>query len=597
MTSAKRTKSRALNVPNVPAPVPAPVPAQAVPATDSSRLRWKHRVALTAITLLVLLPFLAKPLNVDDPLFVWSAQHIHSNPWNFYGFDVNWFGYSAPMSDMMTNPPLTSYYFAFTGLLLGFSEVGLHLAGLVPAVAAVLGTYELARPFCGRPLLAALLAMATPVFVLCGTSLMGDMLLLALWCWSLALWHRGLLENRHGLLLSGAALAALATLTKFFGVSIVPLLLLAALETERRLSRKVLWLLLPLGVIIAYHYLTQALYGYGHLSTAGFYVTAAANRISVWEEGFRVLVFLGGCVVGLLALAPRFWNLTALGVSAALAFVASLSVIILGWADINGQIASLESVAGCSLLAHVFVFLCAALVVIGLVLSEISRGLATSFMLLAWVVGTLAFAGFINWTLNGRSILPLVPALGILAARRLDQLDVLPAEWRILGEIAWKDLPALALGFALALFAAAGDYAHATSARSAATIIAREFVRPERRLIFVGHWGFQYYLQKLGGIPLDSSNVDFVRGDLIAVPAFNANNIAMPAQHAADLYRFKIEMPLPIATLRKSENAGFYAARFIGRLPWHIGPVPPDEYLIQTVHEPFQLRIKPTDVH
>ncbi len=49
------------------------------------------------------------------------------------------------MIEAFDNPPLTSYFIALVSLIGGWSEPALHLAFLVPAVAAVLGTYALAK--------------------------------------------------------------------------------------------------------------------------------------------------------------------------------------------------------------------------------------------------------------------------------------------------------------------------------------------------------------------------------------------------------------------------------------------------------------------
>ena len=47
-----------------------------------------------------------------------------------------------------------------------------------------------------------------------------------------------------------------------------------------------------------------------------------------------------------------------------------------------------------------------------------------SLLLALWVLGTFVFAAFLNWTINARSVLPLIPASGILIARRLDELPL-----------------------------------------------------------------------------------------------------------------------------------------------------------------------------
>ena len=59
------------------------------PSPDSERLnrirRWlvlHPNWTLTLVVLALLGPFLAKPFNIDDPLFIWAARQIHAHPTN-----------------------------------------------------------------------------------------------------------------------------------------------------------------------------------------------------------------------------------------------------------------------------------------------------------------------------------------------------------------------------------------------------------------------------------------------------------------------------------------------------------------------------------
>ena len=62
---------------------------------------------------------------------------------------------------------------------------------------------------------------------------------------------------------------------------------------------------------------------------------------------------------------------------------------------------------------------------LGLAVSEVRRDRsAESWLLVLWLLGTFVFAGFVNWVNNGRSILPMAPALGILLVRRLDETPI-----------------------------------------------------------------------------------------------------------------------------------------------------------------------------
>ncbi|HTD87810.1 MAG TPA: glycosyltransferase family 39 protein, partial [Candidatus Binatia bacterium] len=155
---------------------------------------------VTIAVVAVLAPFLNKAFHIDDPLFLWMAQQISTHPADPYAFAVNWYTTTEPMFSIMQNPPLSSYYMALMASLFGWSEPAMHGAFLVPAVAAVLGTFFLARRLSGSPLLAAVLLLFTPVFLVSATGVMCDVWLLAFWVWSIECWMRALERNSGRLL-------------------------------------------------------------------------------------------------------------------------------------------------------------------------------------------------------------------------------------------------------------------------------------------------------------------------------------------------------------------------------------------------------------
>lgn len=149
------------------------------------------------ITIICLAPFVNKAFHMDDPLFLWAAKQIQINPTNFYGFSVNWCGTVTPMAETTKNPPVASYYIALVASLFGWGEVPMHIAFLVPAVAAALGIYYLAAKFCSRPVLAALAAVLTPAFLVSSTNIMCDTMMLAFWAWAVLLWVKGIETNKY----------------------------------------------------------------------------------------------------------------------------------------------------------------------------------------------------------------------------------------------------------------------------------------------------------------------------------------------------------------------------------------------------------------
>src|SRR5438477_9500717 len=252
----------------------------------------------TIAVIAALAPFLNKAFHIDDPLFLWMAQQVSQHLSDPYGFSVNWYVSAKPMFSVMQNPPLNAYYMAVAASFLGWSELAMHGAFLLPAAAAVLGTFFLAQRLSGSPLLAALLMLFTPVFLVSATTIMCDVWLLALWVWSVDCWLRGLERHNYWLLLLASLLAAAAALTKYFGVSLVPLLAVYSVARERRLTSRLLFLLIPIAIIGIYEAIAKAKYGQGLFTNAMVYPwqgpVKAVKQLS--GQFLTGLSFTGGCL-------------------------------------------------------------------------------------------------------------------------------------------------------------------------------------------------------------------------------------------------------------------------------------------------------------
>src|SRR5204862_2622242 len=134
------------------------------------------RDAFLAIVAVIaaLVPFLNKAFHIDDPLFLWMAQQISQHPADPYGFSVNWYVSAKPMFSIMQNPPLNAYYMALAAKFLGWTELAMHGAFIVTAVAAVIGTFFLAQRLSGLYFLDSLLLFFILVFLVSYVSLMYD---------------------------------------------------------------------------------------------------------------------------------------------------------------------------------------------------------------------------------------------------------------------------------------------------------------------------------------------------------------------------------------------------------------------------------------
>src|SRR6185369_585964 len=269
--------------------------------------RWTTsypRWMLVIVTVAVLLPFLAKPFNIDDPLFVAAARQIQSHPLNPYDFNINWYGDTQPMWSVTENPPVASYFMALAAQIVGWNEIGLHLAFLLPVIAVVLGTHRLATRLCRRPVLAALATLLAPGMLVSATTVMCDVMMLAFWIWAMVFWLEA--ENDWRKLALAAVLMALAGLTKYYGICLVPLLAVFRLWQRRTIERGLAFLLIPPAALWGFQVWTHALYGYGLFSEAMHYASSEGAAHGIWRvtAAIAALSFVGGCAATIMFCMP-----------------------------------------------------------------------------------------------------------------------------------------------------------------------------------------------------------------------------------------------------------------------------------------------------
>ncbi len=523
-----------------------------------------------AVTIVVLEFFSGKAFTIDDPLFLWLGAHLQTNPFDFFGFAVNWYGVEEPMYQVTKNPPFGGYYLALAAQLFGSGEVALHRAFVLPAAAAAGFSYSLARRFCSRPLEAAFIGLATPAFLVSSTNVMCDTLMFALFCGSLRCWIEGLDRDRWTWLLAGSILASFAFLTKYFALSLVPLFLAYGWAERRRFGGWTAFALAPLAAFAAYEMVTTALYGTGLLFDAVRFATEEANEATTPMDvriavGF---VFAGGCLASAVFYAPLLWSWRFLVGS--LALMSGLHLLI------QGELFSSTGI-GVPVSTHVqsVVMGVGGISLVALAVTEVWRSRDPEAWLLGlWVLGTLAFAFFFNWVNNGRSNLPIAPALGILIVRRLDWLR---SEGRAPPVAArWV---ALAMSIALAVAVTYSDYRWAGEVRKAATGITRQFVKGGQNVYFLGHWGFQYYMEA-GGAQAMRSGKDWVKaGEILVVPRNNTKVRVPSDDHAKPVARAIHVEPSWLRTNSVEMSAGFYSSGY-GSLPFVFGTAHPDVYYI-----------------
>ena len=554
----------------------------------SSSLATGNRpvIILAIVTVACLLPFIGKAFHIDDPLFVWTAQQIRSQPLNPYGFQVNWYGTDLPMWQVTQNPPLACYYIALASCFVGWREAGIHAFMIVPAVMVVLGTYRLARHMCSLPLLAALISLLTPVFLISSTTVMCDVLMLAFWVWAVCLWLEGLESGHEKSLVIAALLIAAAVMTKYYGAALIPLLLIYSTVKKRGLGRWAIYLLIPVGASGLYQLVTQAMYGTGLLLAAatfansfrGLYEKLLLERIVIG------LSFTGGCLITAVFYAPLVWSRRALAVGLVL-IVAAIAG--LAYRGALGSISLYDASNGIRWFTVLEISLFAA-TGLGLIVISCREAIkhrdAETILLGLWLVGTLVFASVVNWSINGRSILPAAPAIGILLVRAIDARKKAGQQTNV----RWLFVPLIPAAI-LALWATYGDYALANAWRTSARQVCDRYSSRNTTTFSQGHWGFQYYAMKAGAVELDVVHSALDKGDILVLPLANTNLFRIPADHLDMMEPVSTPVNSSLATMTIKAGAGFYSEA-AGPLPYAIADTPDLTVDVAVVRRPFALR-------
>jgi 4-amino-4-deoxy-L-arabinose transferase-like glycosyltransferase len=502
-----------------------------------------------------LVPFCGKAFHIDDTLFLWAAQHIVRHPLDPYGFSVVWYWEPMPMANVTKNPPAAAYYMAAVGKVAGFSEPVMHLAFLLPALVVVLGTYRLARGFTGRPLLAAAATLLAPGFLVSSTDVMCDTMMLAAWILAVMLWREGLEGRDAGLLALAGVLVAVCAVTKYFGIALIPLLLIYSFIKTRRLGSWVVFLAIPVLVLAGYQYGSSTLYGRGLFAQAVQYApgeTGSAAALAM--KTVLGLSFAGGCALPVLTFVPVVWRWR--GVLATAAIAGAVGV----WAGLGPARLTLQ----------LCVFIAGGISLFALAVSDFrKRRDADSALLGLWVLGTFAFAAYVNWTVNARSVLPLIPAAGILLARRVESMGRMRQRWLV---------AALAVSGFVAMWVSWADARLADSARLAARMVASRS-GAGADVSFEGHWGFQYYMERLGFRPVDFASYRVGAGKTIVIPENNCNLEDIPPEFVESDSGFELDTNVGVSTMSDSLGAGFYSD-VSGPLPFAFGRVPAERYTV-----------------
>lgn len=410
----------------------------------------------------LVLPFLGKPVHVDDANFLALAQGARLDAWRPHAVPINWQGHLQPAFEVLSNPPGIGWLLAPVADAPVWAQ---HLSLLPWLALALWGAWRLGRELAGDGLGAVLVLGSSPVLVLAAQALTPDLPLAACvlgglggfvglprrWSWAFAL------------------LLGCAALFRYSGLALIPLIVLAGWQRGRLWDS--LTSLVPISALVLHD-----LHAYGevHLLAMGSFQSVSNTPRELLRKAIASVAMLGGAGLLPLAVGRR-------GIWGALAGAA------LGMAGVL--------LSGQSGLPALMTVACAASG--GASLGLLRARTPQDRLLLAWGLGGLLFLLALRFSAT-RYWLPFLaaPALAILRQR--------PSR-RLLGAM----VGAQAL---LALLLSVDDLKLAQAQQAAAL-----WVGPGPGSV-AGHWGWQHHMEAQGWTPLEDDGVPLARLAVAEVP-------------------------------------------------------------------------------
>jgi hypothetical protein len=500
----------------------------------------KKTLTIIALVILLRLPFLHQAIQGDDLDYLYGAEHAQIDP--LHPLNTH-FMFSGEMVDMRghSHGPMNSWILAILLAAMGdIREARFHLAYTLFSIIAALAMWSLARRFCERPFAATLLFIAVPAFVVNGNSFEADLPFLAFWVASVALFVNAV-DRESMLALAGSAIAgALAGLTAYQSVLLVPILAVYLFQRRRA------WY--PAWIVVLAAPLAIAAWQVWEWSTRGAlpaaimlgYMRRFETKSNVLHSGVALIVHSAWIVSPLLVVVafwPRAtkWRLY-LAAGAALA-AAFYDPNLLFWLSVG----------------------CGVLVLTWLIRESLHRDFPA-----AWAAIFFAGALLIFFAGSARYLLPIAAPVAILAARAA------APRWIYAG---------FALQLILSLGLATANYQHWDGYRQFAKTLAPEVA--QHRVWVDSEWGLRYYLESEGALPLSRDRV-MQPGDTVVSSALaHAVTINAPVAHvsAADIIP---SVPLRLISL---SHRSAYSSAAGGLLPFEISRGPVDRVRADTIVE------------
>jgi 4-amino-4-deoxy-L-arabinose transferase-like glycosyltransferase len=499
-------------------------------------------LAALLFVLLLRAPFLDQAVQGDDVNYLAAAQHAQIDP--LHPNHVRYV-FQGVMVDMRghPHPPLNGWILAALLAMVGdIREVPFHAAYILFSLIAAASMYSLARRFSPEPLLATLLLVLTPAFVINGTSLESDLPFLAFWLWAVAAFVKAAHQGSQAWLALSVIGMSLAAMTAFQAIVLMPILGLY-LWKERR-GWKAGWVaLFAVPAVLAGYQLFELITRGAMPATilSGYMQSYGFQRIvNKLKNAGALTVHLGWIVFPVLAVAAFRMNRRWLALPAVAALVGALFLDPhpLFWISFGTGVLVL---VWCALHSRDF--------------------------LAAWVLIFFAAAVVIFFAGSARYLLPLAAPVALLTSRALKR------RW-LIGGVAAQALLSLSL--------AASNYEHWDGYRR--FVVNHERSWENKRVWTNGEWGLRFYAESAGALSLERGQKarlgELMLSSRLTLPVAFDVGTGLPARVAEE----EIDSWLPVRIMGLNSRSG-YSSASTGLRPFDISTAPLDVIRLETIVE------------
>jgi len=515
---------------------------------------YKDIIIIIFVTVCMFTPFINKAYHIDDTLFLRSAEQILKNPLRPYDVMINWFGIDQSLFSANKNPPLVSYILAFLGKIGGFGEKYIHTVFSLFPLGGAIFMYLLARKLSGNALFITLLLIASPCFWVSGTNIMCDSALLFFALGSVLFYINGEEKGNAVLILLSMIFLGCAALTKYIGVGFIPLLIIYQILRKRRYYN-MLYFLIPIGIFWLWNMHGYRCYGMSHFLISCLYKKPAFMG-ELMAQLTLVMIYISACLVSPIIYSLRLDKLHILSLAfGILIYIVAYPYFI----AIYKTVSTAESI---------FIIILTWFSIYIIFKSAENPGIAKEplkILTYLWFYGMLVFITLFNWTVAARNILIMAPPALFLYADSNNKI---------------RNYIALAAVFIISFMVTSTDYDYANIYKDFAKKVRKH--APYNEVYFVGHWGFQYYMEREGYKPIREGMAVPKEGYSFIVVPTNVSNMLVIDQSVMKtelLKKIVYDNRFGVILINSKKKAGFYSTVF-GMFPYVFLEEPLEEFSI-----------------